>query len=91
MNPELFEQASSAMSTSEMNEYDEIGKYMYETCNYSTDPNVQQTQLALASLNEHMKAGLLPQSLKKEEKELLERFYGAEWYKRYGYETSEDM
>lgn len=86
-----FENIKKSLNKKELKKYEEIGKDLYESINY-TDGKVITTNNDNNAkyILEGIKSGLHPSMLSTEEKNILSETFGDEWYKKYGY-TENDL
>ena len=92
-NNPMVQSAMKAMTPDQLEEYEQIGKYMYSTNFENKAPQPvsleQETVKGIFYIKEALKAGLHPKDMSPKEIQLMYEFYGAEWYKEYGYEKEE--
>lgn len=82
VNSDLFHQLKDSMSEQKLKEYNEIGQQMY-----SIDFNQSDSELPIyvAYVSEALKSGMHPDYLDENEKNVMEKAYGTEWPKRFGF------
>lgn len=85
--------ARKAMSKEELLRYEKIGESIFKDINFETssisnneDPLLSD---AVAYITEGLKSGLHPSMLDSNEINVLENFYGKEWYKSWGYKKED--
>jgi hypothetical protein len=93
INQELYDQASSMMSSEQIQQYKEMGEKMYNSIDFTTSEVLDNTDSpiaeSLAYISEAIKSGLHISYLEENEIEVLRQGYGEEWFKRFGYECFE--
>lgn len=92
-NNPMVDSALKSLTPEQKKEYEEIGKYMFETTNFSVDntkPNPEQEIAeALLYITSAVKSGLHPSELSPKELEILYGVLGDNWYEEYGYTKDE--
>lgn len=93
-NNPMVQSAINAMTPEQLEEYQEMGKYMYSTTNFEEKNPIpksleQETVKGIFYIREALKAGLHPEELTKKELQLMYEIYGQKWYEHYGYEKDE--
>ena len=80
------------LSPEEKEKYEQFGKYMYQSFDFTKDntsiqDNCNDISLeeALAYVTESLKSGLHPKYLTEDEKVLMEAGYGKDWYEKWNY------
>jgi hypothetical protein len=94
---EMVRHAMKTMSPEDIEKYRKIGESMYKDIDFETAKISNKDQScpqfladSVAYLTEAIKSGLHPSMLTEDEKNILEEFYGKEWYKQWDY-TKEDL
>ena len=84
-NNPFAKNAMNSMSYEQKEQYRRIGEEMYGKINYTEvlnkDPITEDIEEACAYIVEGLKSGLHYSYLEDDEKQLMERVYGREWYK----------
>ncbi len=83
-NP-MVRSARASMTTEQLEDYQEQGKYMFEMLDFTKDP----LDAYIISLTESLKAGIHPSYLEKDEQLIMENAYGKEWFKKFGWDSIE--
>lgn len=94
-NNPMVEAAMKSLTPEQREEYEKIGKYMYETTDYTqlnpTPKSVEEDMVnGVFYVRESLKSGLHPQDMDKKEIQLMYEIYGPKWYEEYGY-TEDDI
>jgi hypothetical protein len=92
-NNEMVQNAKKHMSAEDIKKYQEIGESMYKNIDYTTSNIHNAPSLlddAVAYITESIKSGLHISYTTKEERDILETYYGKEWYLKFNY-TKEDL
>lgn len=89
---EMVENAKKHLSKEDLEKYKKIGESMYKDIDYETNMYTSPALLddAVAYITESIKSGLHISFTTKEERDILETFYGKEWYLKFGF-TKEDL
>lgn len=92
-NNPMVNNALKAMSKEDLEKYKKVGEQLYGNVNFedSTVVNKLITPVdeAVAYIEEGLKSGLMPDDLDENEVILLQKTYGEEWYKKYGFSREE--
>lgn len=92
MDESFADFAKKLLTPEQKAEYQKIGEYMYNKCNYNISnvnskvPTYQE--LATYAL-ESIKSGLHPRELSIQEIEAVCKVYGKKWYKKFDYKKSD--
>ena len=90
----MVESALKAMTPEQLEEYMQVGEYMYSTTKFD-EKNPQprsledETTKGIFYIKESLKAGLAPEDMDQKEIQLMYDIYGPKWYEEYGYESDE--
>ncbi len=88
-NP-MVQNAKASMSQEQQDEYKRIGEEMYNTIEFDTNTvlnNVEDpSSEPLAYIMEALKSGLAPEYLSEDEKNFMIKYYGDDWYTKFGFE-----
>lgn len=92
-NP-MVDTAMKALTPEQLEEYQEMGKYMYSANNFeekNPQPKSleQETVKGIFYIVEALKAGLHPKDMDARELQLMYEIYGSTWYEDYDYEKDE--
>ena len=90
-NNPMVESALKALTPEQLEEYERIGKYMFQTDFTATqgpDPEKEMKE-AIFYIREGLKSGLHPEDLSPKELEIMYDVYGDDWGAEYGYERRE--
>jgi hypothetical protein len=93
-NNPMVDSAMKALTPEQLEEYQEMGKYMYSSNNFE-EKNPQPKSLEKETVNgifyivEALKAGFHPKDMDKKELQLMYEIYGPRWYEEYDYEKEE--
>ena len=86
-NNPFAKNAINSMTPEQKEQYRKIGEEMYGKIDYSNikndEPITDEIEEACAYIVEGLKSGLHYTYLEDDEKELMERVYGREWYKKW--------
>jgi hypothetical protein len=87
----IVSQAMRFMSPEELERYKNLGKEFYGAVDFENSEilNNKSAPEEIDSIIYSLKSGLLPSMLEKVEQELMEKTYGKEWYKNFGYDEFE--
>lgn len=93
-NNPMIDIAKKALTPEQMEEYKKIGEYMYNDDVNKLNENGSKVsaysdQDCLIYTCESLKSGLDPKELTRKELEILVKYYGDEWYKRFDFEKDE--
>jgi len=93
-NNPMIDAALKALSPEQMEEYKQIGEYMFSTTKFDdvkpqSKSMEEKTTDGVFYIREALKAGLHPQDLEKNEIQLMYDIYGKEWYEEFGYSRDE--
>jgi hypothetical protein len=92
-NNSLVNNALKAMSPEQLAEYKKFGESMYGNVNFEDSKIVNNMAPPMAEsvayVEEGLKSGLLPEDLSEDEVILLQKAFGEEWYKKYGFTKEE--
>jgi hypothetical protein len=93
-NNSIIDNAKSALTPEQLEDYKKIGEYMYNNDVYkiaetrTSNKNASDTQLCLYA-TEALKAGGDPKDLTDLELRALEKYYGQKWYEKFDLDISE--
>jgi len=87
MNSELYNQMMGSIPQEDIKRYKKAGEQMYniDFTTYTDD----HITTSVAYVVEGLKSGIHPSFLTKDEQELMEKTYGKEWFKKYGFDSLE--
>lgn len=92
-NNPMVNNALKAMTPKQIEEYKNIGNYMYGNINFEDNKLINKLDApmeeSVAYVEEGIKAGLLPEDLTEDEVALLTNAYGKEWFLRYGFKEED--
>jgi hypothetical protein len=90
---DMVNAAKKSMSKEELLRYEKIGESMFKDIDFETsaisnnkDPLLSD---AVAYIIEGLKSGLHPSMLDSDELNVLENYYGKEWYESWGYKKED--
>ena len=91
-NNEMVQNAKKHLSAEDIQKYKEIGESMYKNIDYTTS-NIHNAPSmlddAVAYITESIKSGLHVSYTTKEERNILETYYGKEWYLKFNYKKED--
>ena len=92
-NNPMVNNALKALSPEQIEEYQQIGEYMYGNINFEDSKIIKKLDAPLtesvAYIEELLKAVLMQYDLTEDEVVALTGAYGETWYERYGFKKSE--
>ena len=92
-NNPLVNSAMKALTPEQVEEYEQIGKYMFSTNYDDKNPKPKsledETVKGLMYIRESLKAGLHPRDMETKEIQLMYEIYGSKWYEEFDYDESE--
>lgn len=93
-NNPMIDAAVKSIDPEVIEEYQNVGKYMYSTTDFEKSlPKVKdiehETSKGVFYVTEALKAGIHPQELSGEEIQLMYDIYGPKWYEAYDWDKSE--
>lgn len=85
-NP-MINAAKKAMTKEQLEEYERVGKYMFDDMNFNTGEKLTESSIEDAGfyLSELLKAGLHPSMMEENEKNVMKDVYGDKWWEKFGY------
>jgi len=88
----MVQNAKKHLSAEDIQKYKEIGESMYKNIDYTTS-NIHNAPSmlddAVAYITESIKSGLHVSYTTKEERDILETYYGKEWYLKFNYKKED--
>ena len=91
---EVFKHAFKSMSQEERDKFQKFGHHMYGKIDYKQSSVLNNLLPPIKDCIEYvdvgLRSGLLPKDLNEGETRVMEKEYGSDWYKKYGF-TKDDL